>query len=143
MSYNDLLYVFGGYTNDSAPSDELWCFDLGQRMWSLAQVESKGAPAYVSVFVYVSVSVSVSVSMSVSLSVSISVCVCVCVCVSVHSVRISAYTTHFSNRPRYFHTAFIACGHMYLYGGKVAGKPTVRAPGQRSSRHVSELTWAV
>ena len=36
LVYSDeLLYMFGGYTSDSAPSDQMWSFDLQQRRWQL------------------------------------------------------------------------------------------------------------
>lgn len=34
--YSDhVLYMFGGYTSDSAPSDQLWSFHITKRRWQL------------------------------------------------------------------------------------------------------------
>ena len=38
--FNNSLVLFGGYTNESAPSDEMWVFDIGARRWSLCAAAS-------------------------------------------------------------------------------------------------------
>lgn len=43
-----MLYVFGGYTSDSAPSDELWSFDLADRVWRRIALQSEKSVAYAS-----------------------------------------------------------------------------------------------
>lgn len=38
--HRNVLYLLGGYTSDSAPSDELWSFDLTDRVWKRVAIKS-------------------------------------------------------------------------------------------------------
>lgn len=99
--YNSCLFMFGGYTNESAPSDELWCFDLNLRQWSLKQLVyyAPNQPQHIS---YAPLSTACNVRY-------------IFLCRADRSLR-----------PRYFHTACAFASSMYIFGGKVDGKPSVR-----------------
>ena len=112
MYHNSCLFVFGGYTNESAPSDELWCFDLNLRQWSLKQL-AYYAPNQPQAIAYAPYSrAHQPFAMHTPPP-------------SQCGLLAAGLTDRL--RPRYFHATFTFSSSMYIFGGKVDGKPSVRA----------------